>query len=155
MDRKEIVQEKEDKIITQQSCALNTNIMILACSGCANVGQLSNQAAVELTREGFGKMSCLAGIGGRLGGFIQSAKDTPEMVVIDGCSVGCARAVLEHTEIPLKNYLVVTDLGIKKNKDFNLKDEDIRKVKDAARACCKGNPVPGSGEKTVFNSCCG
>jgi len=73
---------KEYKIITQQCCALNTNIMILACSGCANVGQLSNQAAVELTREGFGKMSCLAGIGGRLSGFIQSAKDTPEMVVI-------------------------------------------------------------------------
>lgn len=30
--------------------------MILACSGDSNVGQLSNQAAVELTREGFGKM---------------------------------------------------------------------------------------------------
>ena len=51
MDRKEIVQEKEDKIITQQCCTANTNIMILACSGCANVGQLSNQAAVELTRQ--------------------------------------------------------------------------------------------------------
>ena len=38
--------------------------MILACSGGSNVGQLSNQAAIELTHEGFGKMFCLAGIGG-------------------------------------------------------------------------------------------
>jgi len=38
--------------------------MILACSGGSNVGQLSNQAAVALTREGFGKMYCLAGVGG-------------------------------------------------------------------------------------------
>ena len=29
--------------------------MILACSGGSNVGQLSNQAAIELTQEGFGE----------------------------------------------------------------------------------------------------
>jgi uncharacterized metal-binding protein len=28
--------------------------MILACAGASNVGQLLNQAAVELTQEGFG-----------------------------------------------------------------------------------------------------
>lgn len=43
--------------------------MILACSGDSNVGQRSNQAAVELTLEGFGKMFCLAKIGGHLSGF--------------------------------------------------------------------------------------
>ncbi len=58
--------------------------MILSCSGGSNVGQLSNQAAVELTREGVGKMFCLAGIGGGLTGFIQSARDVSQMVVIDG-----------------------------------------------------------------------
>ena len=54
--------------------------MILACSGGSNVGQLSKQATVELTQEGFGKMFCLAGVGGHLGGFVQSAKDVPQMV---------------------------------------------------------------------------
>ena len=56
-------------------CDPNGNIMILACSGGSNAGQLSNQSAVELTREGFGKLFCLAGIGGQLSGFVQSAKD--------------------------------------------------------------------------------
>jgi uncharacterized metal-binding protein len=52
--------------------------MILSCSGGSNVGQLANQAAVELTREGFGKMYCLAGVGGLLSGFVQSARDASQ-----------------------------------------------------------------------------
>lgn len=116
-----------------ECCAQGGNVMILACSGGSNVGQLSNQAAVELTQEGFGKMFCLSGIGGHLSGFVQSAKDTPEMVAIDGCSVACAKSILEHAEVPLKQYLVLTDLGIEKNKDFNLTKEDIEKVKAAVK----------------------
>ncbi len=49
--------------MTENSCVSEENIMILACSGGSNVGQLSNQAAIELTREGFGKMFCFSGIG--------------------------------------------------------------------------------------------
>ena len=123
--------------MAEECCTPGGNIMILACSGGSNVGQLSNQAAIELTQEGFGKMFCLAGIGGHLGGFVQSAKDVPAMVTIDGCELGCAKAILEHAEIPAKNYLVLTDLGIEKNKDFNLKAEDIQKVKAAIRSACE------------------
>jgi len=114
-------------------CATGSNVMILACSGGSNVGQLSNQAAVELTREGVGKMFCLAGIGGQLSGFVQSARDVPEMVVIDGCSVGCGKAILEKAQVPLKTYLVLTDLGIEKNKNFDLDPKDTRKVKEAVK----------------------
>jgi uncharacterized metal-binding protein len=123
--------------MTEECCETAGNIMILACSGGSNVGQLSNQAAIELTQEGFGKMFCLAGIGGHLGGFVQSAKDVPSMVAIDGCEVGCAKAILDHAEVPAKNYLVLTELGIKKNKDFNLNIEDIQKVKAALRSLCE------------------
>ncbi len=115
------------------------NIMILACSGASNVGQLANRAAVELTQEGFGKFFCLAGVGGHLSGFVQPTRDVPAKVVIDGCSVGCARAILAHMEIPLENYLIVTELGIGKNKDFNLKEEDLNKLKDTVRSCLPGN----------------
>ena len=129
--------------------------MILACSGGSNVGQLSNRAAVELTQEGFGKMYCLAGIGGLLSGFVQSAKDVPQMVAIDGCSLSCARAVLENAEIPLRNYLVVTDLGIEKNKDFNLIKEEIQKVKEAIKEVCnQEQPVIPIAE-TGRSICCG
>jgi uncharacterized metal-binding protein len=122
--------------MAEDCCAPSGNIMILACSGGSNVGQLSNQAAAELTQEGFGKMFCLAGIGAHLSGFVQSAKDVPHMVVLDGCSVGCAKGILEQADIPPKNYLVLTDLGIEKNKDFTLSREAVDRVKQAAKATC-------------------
>lgn len=115
--------------MSEDCCCSNNNTMILACSGGSNVGQLSNQAAIDLTREGFGKMFCLAGIGGQLSGFVQSAKDVDKLVVIDGCSVGCAKAILEKNGIKNKNYIVITDLGIEKNKDFNLNPADLETVK--------------------------
>ena len=131
-------------------CATGANVMILSCSGGSNVGQLANQAAVELTREGFGKMFCLAGIGGRLSGFVQSAKDVPAMVAIDGCQVGCAKAILEAAGVPLERYLVLTDLGIEKNKDFNLKAADLKAVKEAVRRC-----APAAGIIADGGACCG
>jgi uncharacterized metal-binding protein len=129
--------------------------MILACSGGSNVGQLSNQAAVELTQEGFGKMFCLAGIGGHLGGFVQSAKDVPQMVAIDGCAVGCAKAILEQAQVPVKNYIVITELGLEKNKNFNLKPEDIQTVKNAVRAACSSRVPAKGGTEAGTGTCCG
>ena len=114
-------------------CQPKVNTMILACSGGSNVGQLSNQAAIELTQEGFGKLSCLAGMGAHLSGFVQSARDIDNLVVIDGCEVGCAKGVLEQAEVPLRGYLVITGLGIEKNKDLNLKRVEIEQVKEAVR----------------------
>lgn len=120
--------------MAEECCVPGGDIMILTCSGGSNVGQLSNQAAVELTQEGFGRMFCLAGIGGQLSGFTQSAKDVPDMVVVDGCATGCARATLEQAGVPLRKYLVLTDLDLEKNKDFNLKREELDRVKQGIRA---------------------
>jgi uncharacterized metal-binding protein len=103
--------------MAEECCATNGNIMILACSGGSNVGQLSNQAAVDLTQEGFGKMFCLA-------------------------------------EVPIKSYLVLTDLGIEKNKDFDLKREQLEEVKIAVKqACVQQQPILSKSESGP-NTCC-
>lgn len=115
--------------MSQDCCTPGGNTMILACSGASNLGRLSNQAAVELAREGFGKMFCLVGIGAHLGGFVQSAKDVPAMVAIDGCPVGCAK-------VPLRAYLTISDLGFEKNTDTNLKQAKGERVKAAGKKAC-------------------
>jgi uncharacterized metal-binding protein len=127
--------------MTEEYRTTNGNIMLLACSGGSNVGQLANQAAIELTQEGFGKMFCLAGIGGDLSSFVQSAKDAPRMIAIDGCDVGCARAILERAEVPLKDYIVLTTLGIEKNKDFHLKHLDVQSVKEEIKGKCNSEAM--------------
>ena len=131
--------------MAEDCCAPIISTLILACAGGSNVGQLTNQAAVELTQEGFGKLSCLAGIGAHLVGFVQAARDIPQLVVIDGCDMACAHGVLEQAEIPVKNYLVVTDLGIKKKKDMNLAREEIDRVKQAVRSLCEPGIVSSGG----------
>lgn len=127
--------------MAEECCVPGNDIMILSCSGGSNVGQLSNRAAVELTQEGYGKMFCLAGIGGHISGLVQSAKDAPQMLVIDGCDIGCSKAILENADVPLKNYVVLTELGIQKNKDFNLQKEDIENVKAECKKAMNTNTV--------------
>jgi uncharacterized metal-binding protein len=41
-------------------CAEGSSRMIIWCAGAANVGQMTNQIAVELSDEGYGRLFCLA-----------------------------------------------------------------------------------------------
>ncbi|MBF0495571.1 MAG: putative zinc-binding protein [Deltaproteobacteria bacterium] len=137
-----------------QGSLTGENTLILACSGGSNVGQLSNQAAVELTKEGFGKMFCLAGIGGRLAKFVKAASDAPQVVVIDGCSVGCAKAIMDQAQVSVGSYLVLTDLGIEKNKNLDLTQDQITQVKEAVRQK-NARPVPPSAMPQCACRCSG
>ncbi len=38
----------------------NSDVKIVACSGASNVGQISNQAALEISKENVGGFFCLA-----------------------------------------------------------------------------------------------
>ena len=134
--------------MTTECCQPTSSTMILVCAGGSNVGQLSNQAAVELTQEGFGRLFCLAGVGAHLDGFVQSAKDNDDLVVIDGCELACARKLLEHAQVPLRRYLVITEMGITKNKDFNLKRAEIDQVKEAVRGLAMSKAGTGAAAST-------
>jgi len=103
-------------------------VLIFPCSGGSNVGQLANEAAKQLTRQGVGGMYCLAGIGGHISGFAEAAREVNKVVVIDGCPVHCARKILKHADCPVSVHVVVTKLGIKKASDFHLEEKDTAKI---------------------------
>lgn len=126
--------------------------MLLACSGASNVGQLTNQACVELTQEGFGKMFCLAGVGGKLASFIQAVREAPELVVLDGCEKGCARAIMQEAGLPLRGYVVLTQQGIVKNKDLTPQRREVEQVKDLVRRTRSPLLMAGPGGSC---GCCG
>ena len=129
---------------SSESCSSEQEVMLLSCSGGSNVGQLSNQAAVELTQEGFGKMFCLAGIGGQLPSFVKSAKEAPMVVAIDGCQVGCAKAILKQADVLSSNYVVITEEGIEKNKNLDLSRENVERVKNSVRLAVDKNRPDGN-----------
>lgn len=112
--------------------------MVLACSGASNVGQLTNEAAKRLDIEKSAKFYCLAGPGGHVDAMVNAIKDVEQVLVVDGCSVACAKLIMEEAKIANYEYLVVTEMGIEKNRDFNLPEADIECVASACRAKLNG-----------------
>ena len=107
--------------------------MVLPCAGAANVGQLSNQAALELVREGYCRPFCLAAIGAHKKGYVRAAREAEMRIVIDGCGVGCAKDILGQENIAPDLYIIVTDLGIEKAM-VAIKAEDVASVKQAVKS---------------------
>ncbi len=91
----------------------NSDVKIVACSGASNVGQISNQAALELSKEKVGGFFCLAGVGAHIKGMVKSGKEADLIVAIDGCPVQCAAKTLQHAEIEPAIQVIVTDLGLR------------------------------------------
>ena len=132
-------------------CATETKL-IYACSGAADVGEIADQVARRLRAEGFAKMTCLAGIGAGLSGYVQSAKGVDENITIDGCSVACAKKALENIGVTPTAY-ILTDLGLVKGESLVTK-ETIKQMSDIIIST-KGTPASPVQMGTGGCSCSG
>jgi len=101
--------------------------LIFACSGAADVGEVADRAARELTRAGVGKMFCLAGIGGRVSGLMKKTSEASDILAIDGCDLDCAKSCLEQAGFARFKHIRVTDLGMEKGQ-APATEENILKV---------------------------
>ncbi|HCC48720.1 MAG TPA: zinc-binding protein [Elusimicrobia bacterium] len=111
-----------------EHCACGGRTMLVfPCSGSADVGELADRAARFLSKETCVKMSCLAGVGGNMSGFIVSANGADLVIAIDGCQVGCAKKTLETHGVKKFKHLKVTDCGFEKGKS-PVTERSIRKV---------------------------
>jgi len=88
--------------------------LIFPCSGGSDCGAVSDLAARTLTRDGVGKMYCLAGIGGHVEGIIANARAAGKVLAIDGCNLDCAKKTIEHVGIAVTAHLRLSDLGMEK-----------------------------------------
>ena len=104
------------------------NIAIFSCSGAANVGQLSNRIAIELEKKGIGNLMCTAGIGARAPGLMKSAEASDKIIVIDGCPLNCASKTLELAGFKVNGHIIISELGVKKTKDKDLKENEVSEV---------------------------
>jgi len=114
-------------------CNSGKKVLVYACSGGANVAEIADRAARELMFEGKASMFCLAGIGAGLQGMIQSARDADVNLLIDGCSLDCAKKCFERAGLTNFVQFRVTDLGIEKVKGVRAEPEQIEQALAAAR----------------------
>jgi uncharacterized metal-binding protein len=90
--------------------------LVFACSGAADVGAIADQAARRLTKDGAGRMFCLAGIGGRVPGIMATTESAARILAIDGCPLNCAKNSLEQAGFKTYEHLQLADLGMEKGK---------------------------------------
>ena len=109
-----------------------TKRIIFACAGASKAGQLSNEAAVQLTKEGYGNIACTASLAVSTPSIKKKVEAADEVVVIDGCPVGCARQIVERAGVAPDQEIVVTALGIEKGGGLDLSEEDVETVVSAA-----------------------
>jgi uncharacterized metal-binding protein len=80
------------------------------------VGAVADQAARKLTRDGAGKMFCLAGVGGRVPGIMATTEAAARILAIDGCPLNCVRNTLDQAGLTKYEHLQMADLGFEKGK---------------------------------------
>jgi len=90
--------------------------LVFACSGAADVGAIADQAARKMTKDGVGKMFCLAGIGGRVSGIMATTESAGKILAIDGCPLNCAKNSLDQAGFKTYEHLQLADLGMEKGK---------------------------------------
>ena len=88
--------------------------LIFACSGAADVGAIADQAARKLTKDGAGRMFCLAGVGGRVSGIMATTESAARILAIDGCPLNCAKNNLEQAGFKKYEHLQLADLEMVK-----------------------------------------
>jgi len=117
----------------QPACACDgAPHLIFACSGAADVGHVADLAARQLTREGVGKMYCLAGIGGRVSGIMETTRAAASILAIDGCPLDCVKHTLQEAGFGEFQHFRVTDTGLQKG-DTPATDQNIERVVQRGR----------------------
>ncbi len=123
--------------------------LLYSCSGAADVGQIADGVSRKLRDRAFARMTCLAGIGADLSGFVESAKGADVNITIDGCPVQCAKKTLERIGVTPLSY-ILTDFGIEKGK--TLPSEEI--INSLSDRIMRNEPT-ASGVKSSGCSCGG
>ncbi|MEW6356424.1 MAG: putative zinc-binding protein [Planctomycetota bacterium] len=124
--------------MAKPSCSCQGGVkMVLACAGASNVGQMTNEVAKRLDEAGAARYFCLAGVGGHISGMVESVKGADKVLVLDGCEVACAKKTLDAAEIKGYQYLVLTDMGVKKVHEFKMPEDQLKAVEKRAAEALK------------------
>lgn len=89
-------------------------VIVYACSGCSDAGELADRIARRLASEQVAEMSCLAGIGGQVKSLVNKAASAERILVIDGCPLACGRNTFHRAGFDQIEHLGLHELGLRK-----------------------------------------
>lgn len=119
--------------------------VIVACCGGSYTGQLACRSAVRLAREGYGDLVAVAAVAAVAAGCrpgIEQVLAADDVVVIDGCETGCARAILDRLGLEPDQYIVVAGLPLRSTGYLGIDPQDVDAVVSAGWVRDAGTCIP-------------
>ena len=107
-------------------------VCVLACSGCSAAGELADLTARRLQHMGAARMSCLAGVGGRVPSILATVQSASGILMIDGCPLECGTHVLRHAGFSGFRQLKLHEHGVRKNDAEAVNKLAVDRLADAA-----------------------
>ncbi len=101
-------------------------VVVYACSGASNLGQLANEIALRLDRLGLAELACLTEVGAEDGG-APGSNERP-VLSISGCASGCCAAMLTRHGVEPVRSIVLAERGVAKAKHVLVDDEGTERV---------------------------
>lgn len=107
-------------------------VVVLACSGCSAAGELADHTARRLQQLGVAKMSCLAGVGGRIPSIMSTVQQASGILMIDGCPLECGASVLRSAGFTSFKQLKLHELNVRKNDAGAVDEATVTRLAEAA-----------------------
>lgn len=118
----------------------NSQVCVLACSGCSAAGELADHTARRLQQLGAAKMSCLAGVGGRIPSIMATVQRAPGILMIDGCPLECGAHVLRAAGFTNFKQLKLHELKVRKHDGAAVDDATVTRLAEAALRVLEESP---------------
>ncbi|SFN13250.1 Uncharacterized protein, contains metal-binding DGC domain [Formivibrio citricus] len=95
------------------SCSVGPRL-IFACSGAADVGEVADRAARQLSRSGVGQMYCLSAVASGNPAPLEKTRAASAILAIDACPAACASMVLKKAGFTDFQRVQLAELGLEK-----------------------------------------
>lgn len=101
-------------------------VIVYACAGASNLGQLANEIALRLDRLGLAELACLTEVGAE--NSVVSRADERSVLAISGCTGGCCAEMLARHGITPARTIVLAERGVAKAKHVLVDGETSERV---------------------------
>jgi uncharacterized metal-binding protein len=100
-------------------------VLVYACSGASNLGQLANEIAIRLDRLGLAELACATEVGAQDENDQGSSKP---VLAISGCTTACCTAMLKRHGIEVSRSVILAERGVAKAKHILVDAESTERV---------------------------
>ena len=103
-------------------------VLVYACSGASNLGQLANEIALRLDRLGLAELVCATEVGALGGESRTPGSSSRPVLAISGCTTGCCAAMLNRHGIEVSCSVILAERGVAKAKHVLVDGDESERV---------------------------